>query len=69
MIDDLKKDAETRMSKSLDALGNAFNKIRTGRAHPSLLDGISVDYYGIDTPISQAASIVIEVQKLQKAID
>ena len=60
MIDDLKKDAETRMSKSLDALGNAFNKIRTGRAHPSLLDGISVDYYGIDTPISQAASIVIE---------
>ena len=44
MIDDLKKDAETRMSKSLDALGNAFNKIRTGRAHPSLLDGISLPW-------------------------
>jgi ribosome recycling factor len=60
MIDDLKKDAEQRMAKSLDALANAFNKIRTGRAHSSLLNGISVDYYGVDTPISQAASIVVE---------
>ena len=48
------------MSKSIDALGNAFNKIRTGRAHSSLLNGISVDYYGVDTPLSQAASIVVE---------
>ena len=46
MIDDLKKDAEQRMAKSLDALANAFNKIRTGRAHSSLLNGISIDYYG-----------------------
>ena len=60
MIEDLKKDADVRMSEALDALGNAFNKIRTGRAHPSLLDGISVDYYGVETPLAQAASIVIE---------
>ena len=43
MINELKNDAEVRMSKSLDALANAFNKIRTGRAHSSLLNGISVD--------------------------
>ena len=54
MINELKNDAEARMSKSLDALANAFNKIRTGRAHSSLLNGISVDYYGVDTPLSQA---------------
>ena len=60
MINELKNDAEARMSKSLDALANAFNKIRTGRAHSSLLNGISVDYYGVDTPLSQAASIVVE---------
>ena len=60
MIDELKQDAEERMSKALDALGSAFNKIRTGRAHPSILDGLSVDYYGVDTPLSQAASIAIE---------
>jgi ribosome recycling factor len=60
MIIELKTDAEQRMSKSIDALGNAFNKIRTGRAHSSLLNGISVDYYGVDTPLSQAASIVVE---------
>ncbi|HIG66895.1 MAG TPA: ribosome recycling factor [Porticoccaceae bacterium] len=60
MINELKTDAEQRMSKSIDALGNAFNKIRTGRAHSSLLNGISVDYYGVDTPLSQAASIVVE---------
>ena len=45
MIDDLKKDAEQRMAKSLDALANAFNKIRTGRAHSSLLNGISTVSY------------------------
>ena len=60
MINELKNDAEVRMSKSLDALANAFNKIRTGRAHSSLLNGISVDYYGVDTPLSRAASIVVE---------
>ena len=44
MIDDLKKDAESRMAKSVEALSHAFNKIRTGRAHPSLLDGLTVSY-------------------------
>ncbi|HAZ80522.1 MAG TPA: ribosome recycling factor [Porticoccaceae bacterium] len=60
MIDDLKVDAQARMTKSLEALAKAFNKIRTGRAHASLLNGISVDYYGVDTPLSQAASITVE---------
>ncbi|MDB9843245.1 ribosome-recycling factor, partial [Porticoccaceae bacterium] len=60
MIEELKQDAEERMSKAIDALASAFNKIRTGRAHPSILDGLSVDYYGVDTPLSQAASISIE---------
>ena len=60
MIDELKTEADVRMTKAIDALGNAFNKIRTGRAHPSLLDGINVDYYGVNTPLAQAASIVIE---------
>jgi len=60
MINELKADAEQRMEKSLDALGHAFNKIRTGRAHSSLLNGITVDYYGVNTPLSQAASIVVE---------
>ena len=60
MINELKADAEQRMEKSLDALGHAFNKIRTGRAHSSLLNCITVDYYGVNTPLSQAASIVVE---------
>ena len=60
MIEDFKKDAEQRMAKTLEALGVAFNKIRTGRAHPSLLNGLSVDYYGVDTPLNQAASVTIE---------
>lgn len=59
MIDDIKQDAQERMQKSLDALANNFNKIRTGRAHPSLLDGISVSYYGADTPLNQMASVSV----------
>lgn len=59
MIEDIKKDAEGRMAKSIEALGHNFNKIRTGRAHPSLLDGISVSYYGSDTPLNQAANISV----------
>ena len=57
MIEDLKADAKERMGKSIEALGHAFNKIRTGRAHPSLLDSITVPYYGVDTPLSQVANI------------
>ena len=60
MIDDIKKDAEERMGKSLGALGHNLNKIRTGRAHPNLLDGIRVAYYGTDTPLNQMANISVE---------
>jgi ribosome recycling factor len=60
MINDIKKDAESRMKKAIEALGNNFNKIRTGRAHPSLLDGIMVNYYGNPTPLSQVGNINIE---------
>ena len=59
MIEDIKQDAQERMGKSVDALGNNFNKIRTGRAHPSILDGITVNYYGADTPLSQVANISV----------
>ena len=60
MIEDFKKDTEQRMAKTVEALGVAFNKIRTGRAHPSLLNGLSIDYYGVNTPLNQAASVTIE---------
>ena len=60
MIDDIQADAKERMEKSLEALGQNFNKIRTGRAHPSILDGIRVDYYGAETPLKQMASINVE---------
>jgi len=57
MIEDVKTDAKTRMGKSLEALTHAFRKIRTGRAHTSLLDHITVPYYGTDTPLNQVANI------------
>lgn len=60
MIDDIRTEAEERMGKSIEALQHNFNKIRTGRAHPSLLDGIKVEYYGADTPLNQMASINVE---------
>lgn len=60
MIDDIKKDAEERMGKSLEAVAHNFNKIRTGRAHPSLLDDIKVDYYGSVTPLKQMANVNVE---------
>jgi ribosome recycling factor len=60
MIDDIQADAEERMEKSLEALGQNFNKIRTGRAHPSILDGIRIDYYGAETSLKQMASINVE---------
>ena len=60
MINDIKKDAEDRMKKAVDALVTNFSRIRTGRAHPSLLDGIMVSYYGTDTPLSQVANINVE---------
>lgn len=60
MIEEIKEDAEKRMQKSLDALASAFMRIRTGRAHPGILEGITVEYYGADTPLSQVANINVE---------
>ena len=60
IIDDIREDADERMGKSLDSLQHAFARIRTGRAHPSLLEGIEVPYYGTDTPLNQVASITVE---------
>jgi ribosome recycling factor len=60
VIDDIKTEARERMSRSLEALSHNFNKIRTGRAHPSLLDDIRVEYYGADTPLNQMANIAVE---------
>lgn len=60
MINEIKKDAQERMKKSLEALDHAFAKIRTGRAHPSILDSVMVSYYGADTPLRQVANVVAE---------
>ncbi len=60
MIDDIKKDAAARMGKSLDSLQDQFGRIRTGRAHTSLLDHIKVDYYGNASALNQVAKIAIE---------
>ena len=60
MINEIKKDAEQRMEKALTALTAAFNRIRTGRAHSSILDSVSVSYYGSDTPLNQVANISVE---------
>lgn len=57
MIDEIIKDAENRMQKSVDSLKSELTKIRTGRAHTSLLDHLTVDYYGGEVPLSQVASI------------
>lgn len=60
MIDEITEDAERRMQKSIEALKNELAKIRTGRAHPSLLDHITVDYYGSETALSQVANVSVE---------
>jgi ribosome recycling factor len=60
MIDDIKSDAKTRMGKSVESLVHELAKVRTGRAHPSLLDHIRVDYYGSEVPVSQVANINVE---------
>ncbi len=60
MINEILKDAENRMKKSVDSLQSELAKVRTGRAHPSLLEHITVDYYGSETPLSQVASIGVE---------
>lgn len=60
MISDIQQDAATRMGKSIESIKSDFSKIRTGRAHTSLLDQISVSYYGTDTPLSQVANVAVE---------
>jgi ribosome recycling factor len=82
MTQDIQKNARIRMGKTLDSLRTELAKIRTGRAHPSLLEHVNVEYYGSMVPISQAANVSIEdartlavtawdktmVQALEKAI-
>lgn len=59
MIDELQADAETRMGKSVASLKNDLTKLRTGRAHSSLLDHITVEYYGSEVPLSQVANVSV----------
>jgi ribosome recycling factor len=56
---DIKKTAEQKMAKSVDAFKGELQKIRTGRAHPGILDQVSVDYYGSMVPISQVANVTL----------
>ena len=73
-IAEIKKTAEAKMAKSLESLKNDLQKIRTGRAHPGLLDQVQVDYYGSLVPISQVANVTlldartISVQPWEKAL-
>lgn len=60
VINDIKAEAEKKMKKSLEALHSVFNKIRTGRAHPAILDSVMVNYYGQETPLKQVASVNVE---------
>jgi len=81
-IADIKKNVEAKMAKSVEAYKNELQKIRTGRAHPGLLDQVHVDYYGSMVPISQVANVTLldartvsvqpwekgMIQKIEKAI-
>ena len=60
MINEIKQEAQERMKKSAESLDTAFAKIRTGRAHPSILDSVMVSYYGSDTPLRQVANVTVE---------
>ncbi|MGO1400455.1 MAG: ribosome recycling factor [Moraxellaceae bacterium] len=60
MITEIKQDGEARMKKTLEALESTFSKVRTGRAHPGMLSGVMVSYYGADTPLNQVASVNVE---------
>ena len=66
MISDIRKDAEVRMDKCVEAFKTQISKIRTGRASPSLLDGIVVEYYGTPTPLRQLASVTVEDSRTLK---
>ncbi|WP_028862535.1 ribosome recycling factor [Psychromonas aquimarina] len=60
MINEVKNDAQTRMGKSIESFKSQLAKVRTGRAHPSLLDGIMVPYYGSNTPLRQVGNVSTE---------
>lgn len=60
MIEDIKQDAAQRMKKTVELLRQALSKVRTGRAHPSLLDHLTVEYYGNMVPLKQVASVTAE---------
>jgi ribosome recycling factor len=60
MLEDLKKDAATRMAKCVQTFQADLKKLRTGRAHPSLIEHLKIDYYGSDVPLQQVASITVE---------
>jgi ribosome recycling factor len=60
MLDDIKKDAASRMGKCVETFQADLKKLRTGRAHPSLIENLKVDYYGTDTPLKQVANISVE---------
>ncbi len=60
MLDDVKKDARERMTKCVQTFQADMKKLRTGRAHPSLIEHLKVDYYGTDTPLNQVANIAVE---------
>ena len=60
MVNEIIADAEQRMQKSVTSLEDALKKIRTGRAHPSILDSIMVSYYGTDTSLTQLANVNVE---------
>jgi len=66
MLDEIQQDAKERMDKSVLSLENAFSKIRAGRAHPSLLEQVQVEYYGSMVPISQVGNITTEDSRTLK---
>jgi ribosome recycling factor len=66
MLDEIISDAKSRMDKTVESLENAFTKIRAGRAHPSLLDQVHVEYYGSQVPISQVSNVVAEDSRTLK---
>ncbi|MCF6225842.1 MAG: ribosome recycling factor [Xanthomonadales bacterium] len=68
MINDIIKDAKIRMGKSIDTLRQTLAKVRTGRAHPSLLEHVTVDYYGSEVPLSQVSNIIVEDARMLSLI-
>jgi len=64
MVDQILKDCEDRMKKTIQVLQKDLGKVRAGRASPALLEGIKVDYYGVPTPINQVATISIPESRL-----